>query len=224
MFQTQEEKLNPVNFLTPVQTIPKSKEEKKLADIETQLNEQLELNDQFKAQIIFLNDLNAELQQESQWARMRLETLYNLYSSVQSPGCEAIRMNYTNSEKLVVTPKDGKTWTDVEKAKGKFTVTSSKKGQYQLHISGHYVSAKSYPVSCRFRLSVKCDKLENVTLYYPNELGTSRLLYDLQNQEMNFAGLADFCQGENVIQLQIILDNGEYKWNPDGGEIAVLLK
>jgi hypothetical protein len=39
MFQTQEEKLNPVNFLTPVQTIPKSKEEKKLADIETQLND-----------------------------------------------------------------------------------------------------------------------------------------------------------------------------------------
>lgn len=155
---------------------------------------------------------------------MRLETLYNLYSSVQSPGCEAIRLNYTNSEDFKCVPKDGKTWNDFEKAKGKFTVTSSKKGTYNFGVSGHFVESKKYPVQVWFRLVVKCDKLENVTLYYPNEKGTPRLLYDQQNQEFSFQSLADFCQGENTVQLQVLLDEATYYWSPKGGEVYLLLK
>lgn len=224
MFQQPTEELKPIQFLNLTQA-PRTKEERHLEDIEKQLSEQSELNDQMKAQIIFLNDLNAELQQEAQWAKMRLETLYNLYSSVQSPGCEAFRLNYTNSEKVSILSKDPKVWVDFEKAKGKFTVTSSKKGQYSIHISGHWVESKTYPVQVSFRVLCKCDKLENLTLYYPNEQGTKRLLWNQGNQELNFVSLSDFCQGENTIQLQMLLPEGaEYRWSPDGGDVAVLLK
>lgn len=64
MISTKEEEKLPIQFLN-LNNEKKNeiKEEKRLSEIEKKLDEQTELNDQLKAQIIFLNDLNADLQQ-----------------------------------------------------------------------------------------------------------------------------------------------------------------
>lgn len=67
MISTKEDEKNPIQFLE-IPEIKKeekneTKEESRISKIEQKLFEQNELNDQLKSQIIFLNDLNSDLQQ-----------------------------------------------------------------------------------------------------------------------------------------------------------------
>jgi hypothetical protein len=133
---------------------------------------QEQLNNQIKAQIIYLNDLNAETQNELQWTKMRMETLTSLYSQLNKPATEVFRIC---EDKFSIKPKDGKTWTNLEKVVGKLDVPASKKYQYSLFISGHSVKSDK-PLKVSFRFEVKNKSLENITLFYPDEKGITRLV------------------------------------------------
>ena len=165
------EEIKEDNKLTTQKVENKNEEEEEEPKIES-YDYQHELNNQIKAQIIYLNDLNSEMQTENQWTKMRMETLTSLFSQLNKPPTEVFNIC---EGKFSVKPKDKNTWTDVEKVVGKFDVVASKKYEYSLYISGHFVNSEK-PLKVSFRFLVKNKSLENVTLFYPNEKGTTRLI------------------------------------------------
>eukprot|EP01080_Neovahlkampfia_damariscottae_P001808 gene1808-950_t len=193
-------------------------EEETIEKQEGEYDYQHELNNQIKAQIIYLNDLNAEMQTETQWTKMRMETLTSLYSQLNKPPTEVFNIC---EGKFSIKAQEGK-WTDVEKVVGKLDVVASRKYQYSLYVSGHSVKSDK-PLKVSFRFVVKNKSLENVTLFYPNEQGTRRLISNQPFHELVFTHVADFCEGINNFQLQVKLD-GEFEWNSEYGEIYLYMK